>query len=213
MIKIGVKGLAKFMTAASVGQRKVLRDYKFPDEEGTAQAAYYREARDLVAEFHRHRHAAHWLRDKAAVLQTTASALGGRVATRLRHNSHGLTDYAANFPSKAYEILPDRKFYVSFGDVRISVRPELHIREKARERFLKLEFAKDEPDEDTIKVISQVMFEAALAAKVPVTSSDILYVDVARGKAHKGARVGSRMRTEIEAACANISAMWDSIRP
>lgn len=213
MIKIGVKGLAKFMTASSAGQRKILRDYKFPDEEGTAQAAYYREARDLVAEFHRHAHAAQWLREKAAVLQSTASALGGRVATRLRHNSRGLNDYASNFPSKAYEILPERKFYVAFGDVRVSIRPELHVREKDRERFLKLEFAKDEPDEDTIKVISQIMFEAALAAKIPVTSSDVLYVDVARGKTHKGARVGSRMRTEIEAACANISAMWDSIKP
>jgi hypothetical protein len=213
MIKIGVKGLAKFMTASAAGQRKVLRDYKFPDEEGTAQAAYYREARDLVAEFHRQTHAVLWLREKAAVLQSTAAALGGRVATRLRHNSRGLNEYATHFPSKAYDILPERKFYVTFGEVRISILPDLHVREKNRERFLKLEFAKNEPDEDTIKVVSQIMFEAAVAAKVPVGSSDVLYVDVARGKTHKGARVGSRMRTEIEAACANISAMWDSIKP
>lgn len=213
MIKIGVKGLAKFMTASSAGQRKVLRDYKFPDEEGTAQAAYYREARDLVAEFHRHAHPAQWLREKAAVLHSTAAALGGRVATRLRHNSRGLNDYATNFPVKAYEILPERKFYVTFGEIRVSILPELHVREKDRERFLKLEFAKDAPGESTIKIVSQIMFEAALAARIPVTSSDVLYVDVARGKAHKGARVGSRMKTEIEAACANISAMWDSIKP
>jgi len=75
MIKIGVKGLAKFMTASAAGQRKVLRDYKFPNEEGTAQAAYYREARDFVAEYHRRGHPAEWIRDKATVLQTTASTL------------------------------------------------------------------------------------------------------------------------------------------
>jgi len=213
MIKIGVKGLAKFMTASSAGQRKVLRDYKFPDDEGTAQAAYYREARDLVAEFHRHAHPTQWLRDKAAVLHSTAAALGGRVATRLRHNGRGLNDYATNFTPKAYDVLPEKKFYVTFSDIRVSVLPELHVREKDRERFLKLEFAKDEPDDETIKIVSQIMFEAALAAGVPVTSSDVVYVDVARGKTHKGARVGSRMRTEIEAACTNISAMWDSIKP
>jgi len=213
MIKMGVKGLAKFMAASSAGQRKVLRDYKFPDEEGTAQAAYYREARDLVAEFHRNAHPTQWLREKAAVLQSAAASLGGRVATRLRHNSRGLNDYAVHFPSRTYEILTERKFYVTFGDVRISILPELHVREKERERFLKLEFAKNEPGEETIKVVSQIMFEAALAAKIPVTSSDVLYVDVARGKAYKGARVGSRMKAEIEAACANISAMWDSIKP
>lgn len=213
MIKIGVKGLAKFMTASAAGQRKVLRDYKFPSEEGTAQAAYYREARDLVAEYHRRGHPAEWIREKATVLQTTASALGGRVGTRLRHNARGLLDYATYFPSKAYVILPERKFYVTFGDVRVSILPDLHVREKERERFLKLEFSKDAPDDATVKIVSQIMFEAAVAAKIAATSSDILYVDVARGATHKGARVGSRMRTEIEAACANITAVWDSIKP
>ena len=212
MIKIGVKGLAKFMTASAAGQRKVLRDYKFPDDEGTAQAAYYREARHLVTEFHRHGHTATWLREKAAVLQTTASALGGHIATRLRHNSRGLLDYASQFPSKVYDILPERKFYVTFGEVRVSILPDLHVREKQKERFLKLEFSKDPPDDATVKIVSQIMFEAAVAAKIPITSSDIVYVDVARGSSHTGARVGSRMKTEIEAACANITAMWDSIK-
>src|SRR5260370_591661 len=80
-----------------------------------------------------HAHPVQWLREKAAILQTTAGALGGRVATRLRHNSRGLNDYATHFPSKAYEVLTERKFYVSFGDVRISILPDLHVREKTRE--------------------------------------------------------------------------------
>ena len=195
MIKIGVKGLAKFMTASAAGQRKVLRDYKFPDDEGTAQAAYYREARHLVTEFHRHGHTATWLREKAAVLQTTASALGGHIATRLRHNSRGLLDYASQFPSKVYDILPERKFYVTFGEVRVSILPDLHVREKQKERFLKLEFSKDPPDDATVKIVSQIMFEAAVAAKIPITSSDIVYVDgvpVARGAT--GPAVGGRVR-------------------
>lgn len=213
MIKIGVKGLAKFMTASAAGQRKVLRDYKFPNEEGTAQAAYYREARDLVAEYHRRGHPAEWIRDKATVLQTTAAALPGRVATRLRHNARALLDYATHFPSKVYVVLPEKKFYVTFGEVRVSILPDLHVREKDRERFLKLEFSKTAPDDATIKIVSQIMFEAAIAAKIPATSSDILYIDVARSATHKGARIRSRMKTEIEAACANIAAMWDSIKP
>lgn len=213
MIKIGLKGLAKFMTASAAGQRKVLRDYKFPDDEGTAQAAYYREARDLVAEYHRHAHPAEWLREKAAILQSTAAALGGRVGTRLRHNSRGLIDYSTHFPSKAYMVLPERKFFVTFGDVRISVLPDLHVQEKGRERFLKLEFAKNEPSAETVKIVSQIMFEAALIAKIPVGSSDVIYLDVARGRSYKGARVGSRLKTEVEAACANITSLWDGIRP
>jgi hypothetical protein len=45
MIKISLKGLAKFMTASPSAQRKVLRDYKYPKPEGEAQASFYRDAR------------------------------------------------------------------------------------------------------------------------------------------------------------------------
>jgi hypothetical protein len=78
---------------------------------------------------------------------------------------------------------------------------------------VKLEFAKNEPNPAVVKIVSQLMFEAAIQARLPVKSADVLYIDVARGTAHKGARVGARMGTEIEAACANIAAMWDSIKP
>lgn len=213
MIKLGVKGLAKFMTATFAQQRKVLRDYKYPDEEGTAQAAYYRDAQNLVAEYHRLQRPTQWLRDKATILQTAAAGIGGRIGTRLRHNSRGINDYATHFAGKKYDVLPEHTFFLTFGDVRIGVRPDLHVRDNNRERFLKLEFAKDEPDERTIKIISQLMFEAALAAQLAVTSRDVLYIDVARGKAHRGARVGSRMKGELEAACANISALWNGITP
>lgn len=45
MIKIGLKGLAKFMTSALAAQRKVLRDYKYPRQEGQTHASYYRDGR------------------------------------------------------------------------------------------------------------------------------------------------------------------------
>ena len=39
MIKITAKGLAKFMTAGESRKRSILRNFKFPDPEGYAQAA------------------------------------------------------------------------------------------------------------------------------------------------------------------------------
>ncbi len=213
MIKISVKGLAKFMTATAAQQRKILRDYKFPDDEGVAQAAYYREARDLISEYHRQGHPTEWLRSKAAVLQTLASAMPGRGATRLRHNARAIEEYATNFPAKQYEVLAERKYFLEYGPVRVSVVPDLHMREQGRERLFKLEFSKTEPSAETVRIVSQLMFEAAIQAKLLVKSKDVLYVDVGRGKRHSGARVGARMRTEIEAACTNISAMWDGIKP
>jgi hypothetical protein len=211
MIKLSAKGLAKFMTSSAAGQRKVLRDYKYPDEEGTPQAAYYREARDIVAQYHRDGHDKLWLRERAAVITSTATVLGGRVATRLRHNARALADDADHFAPRQLEVLPQRKFYLSFDDVRITVVPDLHVRENDRERFLKLDFGAKRPSAEIIKIVSQLMFEAAVQAQIPVRSADIIYVDVARGDRHEGARMGSRVRTEINASCANISAMWPAI--
>lgn len=211
MIRIGAKGLAKFMTASAAGQRKVLRDYKYPDEEGTAQAAYYREARDLIAEYHRAGHQRQWLEERAQIIANTASALGGRVGTRLRHNARALTEYGGHFGASRMDVLPKRKLLLAVGDVLVSVVPDLHVKESERERFMKLEFSAKKPSEPLIKIMSQLMFEAAVQAEVPVRPSDVLFVDVPRGLRHKGARMGSRVRTEIEAACANIAAVWPSI--
>jgi hypothetical protein len=211
MIRISVKGLAKFMTASAANQRKILRDYKYPDEEGTAQAGYYREARDLIAKYHQKGHQPSWLREKANVLSETASALGGRVATRLRHNVRTLNDYADHFPGTQFEVLPERKFFVSYGPVRVSIVPDLHVRQKTRERFIKLGFGAKEPSPEVVKIVSQLMFEAAVGSRVPVKASDVLYIDVARGVRHKGARAGARMVREIEAACENIGALWPTI--
>jgi hypothetical protein len=211
MIKISAKGLAKFMTSSSAAQRKVLRDFKFPDDEGTAQAAYYRDAREVVSEYHRSGHDRQWLRDSADALSGAAAVLGGRAATRLRHNARGLREYANNFTAKQMEVLPRRRFAVAIEDVRISVVPDLHVREKDRERLIKLEFAAPVPHPDVIKIITQLMFEAALQAQLPVRASDVLYLDVSRGESYKGARMASRVRTDITAACTNIAALWPTI--
>lgn len=211
MIKVSVKGLAKFMTASAAGQRKVLRDYKYPDEEGLAQAAYYREARDLIAEYHRKGHQPSWLNEKADVLAVTADAIGGRVGTRMRHNVRALGAYAVNFPATKFEVLAEKKFVVTHGAVSVSIVPDLHARESGRERFIKFEFGAKEPDASVIRIVSQVMFEAVSKSGILVKPGDIQFIDVARGVRHKGARAGSRMVSEIGAACENIAALWPTI--
>ena len=68
MIQLSLKGLAKFMTASAAGQRKVLQQYKFPDDEGQVLAKYYRDARDTIARYHEQKHPESWLLDKASDL-------------------------------------------------------------------------------------------------------------------------------------------------
>ena len=211
MIKISVKGLAKFITATEQGKRKVLRDFKFPDPEGAAQAMYYREARDLIEAHHRHGYASPWLQERAGALTQLAQTMSGPSVVRLRNNARALREYAAFWGDKPFEVLEGVRLGLRYGDVRISVVPDLHVRDKGDERLIKLDFAAQEPDDRVPRIVGQAMFEAVSQSGLRTPASSILYAHVARGRIIRGARLGSRMAGEIQAACGNIEAIWEKL--
>lgn len=211
MIKISVKGLAKFMTSSPANQRKILRDFKYPDPEGSAQAIYYREARDFISAYHKNSHPNQWLQEKADQLLYLGKQSSGQSKTRLTNNARGILSYSEHFGSKKFEPLGDLTLFLSFRGVRVTVRPDLHINEKGKEKIIKLEFNTQPPDERLLKIISQVMFEATSNNGSGLPSSSILCFDVPRGRTYKGARAGSRALKEIEAACENILAIWETL--
>ena len=108
-------------------------------------------------------------------------------------------------------MLPDIKLALAFGTVQVAVNPDLRVRGRGKEKLLKLDFTEQEPQAEVIRIISQGMFEAALAEGLGLPSSQVLYVDVPRGIRHKAARFGGRMRANIKAACQNIEAIWTTI--
>jgi hypothetical protein len=211
VIKISLKGLAQFMTASSAQQRKILRDFKYPDPEGSAKAMYYREARDFIAAYHSKGHPRTWLADQADVLSSLAAASSGRTVTRLRHNARALREYESGWAHMKLEVLNDVTMALLYGTVRVTVVPDLHVRQGGRSKIMKLEFGVEEPDRKTVAVMTQGMFEAASASSMALAARDVLYIDIPRGKIHQGARVGSRLATEIVAACKNIEAIWPTL--
>lgn len=211
MIKISLKGLAKFMTSNSAQQRKILKDYKYPDPEGKAQAIYYREAREFIVAYHLNQHPSNWLLEQSSILDSWASQSLGQTKTRLRYNANSLREYASHFGDKNFEILPDLYLYLSYAGITITIYPDLHVIERGKEKIIKLEFTKNKPHEKQIKIIGQVMFEAQSREGMGLTSASVLCYDVPRGTIHKGARVGSQIRREIEAACKNIADLWNGI--
>lgn len=211
MINISLKGLAKYMVSSPTTQRKVLRDYKFPDEEGLAQATYYREARDRIVAYHRGKYQAAWLQTEASGLDVLAANSSGKSKPRLRNNASALREYAAHWGGRRIEPLADVKMVLEYGAVRVKVVPDLHMREGGRSRLVKFEFARTAPDKRVVSIITQAMFEAALARNLGMKAVDILYFDVPRGRVHKGARIGSRMARDIESTCRNIEGIWPTI--
>lgn len=212
MKKLSIKGLAEFMIASPSRKRTILRHYKYPaEDEPKAKILYYRDARERIVAYHAGGHDREWLLEEVKRLQILTSLSSGQSKTRLSHNVRALRAYLRNFSGFSFEVLDDVLLNLQFGDVVITVRPDLHIIEKQREKIVKLEFGKAEPSKLMIKIISQGMFESTEIEGMNLQSSDVLFLDVPRGKRYKGARMGSRIRRDIEATCEMIDAIWDRI--
>ncbi len=210
-MRITVKGLAQFMTAGPARQRSVVRDFKYPDPEGKARALYYAEAVRAVRRFHRAANDVGVLVDEVARLARESAAATGVTSRRLRDNAAGLRQYATHFAARNYEVLQPVRWALQHGPVVVAVTPDLHVVDEGRERIIKLEFATTRPDRRVVQVITQAMFEAAEMAGAGLQAADVLYVDVRRGEVHGGARIRARLARDIEAACATIADIWNSI--
>lgn len=211
-IKIGVKGLAQFMLASPSGQRRILRDYKFPTPEGRAKGAYYADAVNGIRQFLLSGNdgrvilgAADRLRDQER------TATKPSTITRLKQNRAALTAYLRNFPDWRIAILQTSGLVLTHGDVRISARPDICVMDGTT-KFVKLDCGKPTPEQKLINVVVQVMYQAAVANGQQVRPQDVIYVDVRRATRSKGARARSRIDRDVEAACANIEALWPSIK-
>jgi len=212
MIKLSLKGFASFMTASATRKRSILSDYKYPEEDkAQAKIFYYREARDRISAFHHAKRDRNWLIAESHHLQAIAGDSSEGREKRLKNNAIALRAYAKYFGHRNFEILESIKLKLIFDDVTISVYPDLHVIERGREKIVKLEFSVNQPSEDMIKIISQIMFEAANQAEKGLTASGVLYLDVRRGKEHRGARLGSRIKRDIQSTCLNISGIWDTV--
>lgn len=211
--KISMAGLADFMTASPLRQRSIVHTFKYPKEdESRAKILYYREARDRVAAYHGGRHPEQWLRTQASTLETLAmSSPKGRSRTRLRHNARGLEQYAEHFAGRSFEVQKDLRLAMQIADVKVTVSPDLHVLDGTSPKMIKLNFGMEEPSASEINIVRQTMLEAAEAKGLGLSSAQVLLFDVPRGKVYKGARFGTRTRANIEAACQNISAIWDTI--
>ena len=212
MKKISIKGLADFMTSAPAKQRSIIRQFKYPDEEeAKARITNYRDARDRVAAFHRSEHTRSWLLAEAHHLEGLANMSAGRTVDRMNHNARALRAYAKHFADRQFTVLDDLTLYLKHEDVIVTIHPDLHVQEDEREKVLKLEFSVRQPSDALVKIVAQAMFEATAVTNMHLVSSSVLYLDVPRGQIYRGARLGARMRKDIEAACMNISAIWDRI--
>jgi hypothetical protein len=70
----------------------MLRDFKYPDPKGSAQAIYYREARDSIGSYLDKGIPAEWLVRKGNLLTSLAQQGSSSTAARLHNNARTIAD-------------------------------------------------------------------------------------------------------------------------
>lgn len=211
MIRLSAKGLAKYMTSGHATQRKILSNYKNPDPEGAAQAKYYAEARHAIAQYHTSGNNAAVAVHAVQTLHSKELRSTGRSQDRVRNNIRALESYLNSFAEKYFVVLPSPDLRYTKGQVSVTAFPDLYVRDGQRHKIVKLDLGKDEPSARAINIVLQVTFAAAQSAGLPITPKDVVYLDVERGREHRGARVRSQLMRDIEAACQTIEAVWPGI--
>jgi|SRR5579863_517268 len=208
MIRLTAKGLAKYMTSGPASQRKILWNYKHPDPEGAVQSKYYSEARHAIERYHTSGNDASVAVRAVDLLHTKFLRLEGRKQDRIKNNIRALESYLQHFGKKTLSILPPPDLTYAYGQVAVSAYPDLYVRDGDRHRIYKLDFSKENAKPLAITIVLQITFVAAQNAGLPVLPRDVIYLDVARGREYKGARVRAHLMRDVEAACQTIEDVW-----
>jgi len=211
MIRLTAKGLAKYMTSGAASQRKILRDYKFPDPEGAVQAKYYAEARRIIEQYHSTGNDASVIAGAVDQLRTRAAREGGKKEDRLRNNIRALESYLRNFGKRQLTVLPTPDLKYGHGQVLVSAHPDLYVKDGERHKVIKLDLAKESQKSQSIKIILRLMFETSRREALPIGPKDVIYIEVEHGTQHSGAKKGARLMRDIDAACQTIEDIWPKL--
>src|SRR3990170_2299232 len=105
MIRISVKGLAKYMTSGPAGQRRILKNFKEPHPYGEVMFKYYAEAREAIRNYHRGNNDPSTLVSEARRLTALAERADGSKKTRLEQNVEAIVSYLKHFSGRKFKVL------------------------------------------------------------------------------------------------------------
>lgn len=210
MIELSTRGVVRFALSGPAAQRKILRDYKFPDPEGAAQARYYRDTFRVISDYHRYKHATTWMDARADALDVMAKNAGGPIRTRLHSNAAAIREYQPLAPAKHYDVLPAARLALSAHGVRVRVSPELHVLDGNREMLIVL-LPGDKVTEDEARLHAQIVCEAADQAGLGISPRNVVALALRSGQQFSATSHRVRVRRELDAAMQNVAALWPSI--
>ena len=201
------------MRRGPAGQRSVLRDFKFPrGAEARVQTLYYAEARLGIREYHASGNDPATLVRLVDQLRKKTERSTEKGKPRLEHNIRAMESYLQYFSGNRFEILPSPRLEYSHSSVTVGATPDLFVKHGDQQKIIRLDLGAEPTDEQMIKIILQVTYEAARRGGLEILPSQVVYLDISRRQQHVGARSRTRLSREIQAACENIEAMWGGVK-
>jgi hypothetical protein len=214
MIKLSLKGLAKYVASSPAAQRKILQDFKYPaGDEPFAMRVYYREAMDCLKHYIREQHSPDWLQEQARQLTSKVDGAAAKSIGRLRQNARAVLLFERLFRKTGIEVLETPRFRLTYHGVTISVVPDLCLLDGTRKKLVKIQFGGKKLADQSVNVITQCMLEAANAGGYDLSASSCVYVDLPRESVRAAPRAGKRTLQDVKAACETITQIWESIPP
>src|SRR5262245_48340896 len=185
MIKLTLKGLAKYIASSPSVQRKILQDFKYPSaDEPFAMRVYYQEAMDCLKQYIREQRSSEWLRERARQLTVAEDGQSAKSIGRLRQNARDILLYEKLFRTTGVEVLDTPKFRLSYHGVTISVVPDLCLLDGTRTKLVKIQFGGTKLADQSVRVMTQCMLEAANLNGYGLSGGSCVYMDLPRGVSH-----------------------------
>lgn len=211
-IRLSIRTIADYMAATPSMGRKILQRTKYPDsEEAKASINYYNSAKTAIKAFHLGKMDEDELREMASRLadQAANESLEGR-ARILASNARVLEAYAETMVDKKFEILSQKTYRFPTNIIQINATPDLIVNFRGRKKFIRFDFNAQGWKPEVRRVVLQGIFEA-VNKEEKIKSSDCMLFHVQSGEEYKSPRLGSRIKSDIDATCENIVSIWDGI--
>lgn len=201
------------MTASPTAQRRILHAAKYSDEEEPqARIHYYDKALKAIKALHKEKKNPDYLLSLADKLASDADreAKDGK-ARIMRSNARVLAAYAKTLAHHDLEILPRQTFLFPTKGIDVNATPDLLIKSHSGLKFIKFDFTEKGWKLEMRKIILQGVYEAVVKALPKTSVGDVVVQHIQSGHEFCGARMGSRLRSDIEITCANIVAIWPTV--
>ncbi|ACM21528.1 hypothetical protein Geob_3185 [Geotalea daltonii FRC-32] len=208
---IAMKSFADFVSGTEATKLRVLRQYKYPNEEGLAMSRYYHPAKATIIEFNRDKRGIDWALDQAVELEKKALTPSKSLRNKLVLNSKAIRNYVQYFGAQHFNILKDQKFPFLLNEVKINVTPDIHTTHKGQDRYMKLYFGAKKPKYEFVRAILNCMAYGVSVNGGEIAGQSVVFVDVVRGNISPGVPLTDEIIEELTQHCADISNLWQAL--